>query len=362
MNSSASRPPSSNSPTARSSPTRPPPATCARRAPIAAPGTSPSPTWTDNNAPRLNNTPLKLKQNEKSRSLAIAPDGERFLLGTDWYIRLFNRNGKELWNVPAPGVAWAVNISGDGQLALAAYGDGTIRWYRMTDGKELLAFFPHDDRKRWVVWTPSGYYDASAGAEELIGWHVNNGRDAAADFFPAGQFRNDVSIGPMSSRACCRRATSSWRSSTPTKKRGARRKGGRRATVAAGRQIIVAGGQCGSHVQQRDGALHVRTPSGEPVTEVKALVDGRPARARGNRAQASGAERNACASCPSRCRTAIAKIAVIAANRFTTSVPARCACACENFRVARPRHRLRRVGDRGRASRSSRSSTSSPSA
>ncbi len=37
---------------------------------------------------------------------------------------------------------------------MAAFGDGTIRWYRMTDGKELLAFFPHKDRKRWVMWTP----------------------------------------------------------------------------------------------------------------------------------------------------------------------------------------------------------------
>ena len=35
-----------------------------------------------------------------------------------------------------------------------------------------------------------GYYDASAGAEDLIGWHVNNGKDAAADFYPAMKFRN----------------------------------------------------------------------------------------------------------------------------------------------------------------------------
>src|SRR3989440_2361528 len=146
--------------------------------------------WEDTYTPRLNNTPLKLKQYESSRSLAITPDGERFLLGTEFYIRLFNRSGQELWNVPAPGIAWAVNISGDGRLALAAYADGTIRWYRMTDGKELLAFFPHKDRKRWILWTPSGYYDASPGAEDLIGWHVNNGRDQAADFFPVGQFRD----------------------------------------------------------------------------------------------------------------------------------------------------------------------------
>src|SRR5712692_4231431 len=32
--------------------------------------------------------------------------------------------------------------------------------------------------------------NCAPGAEELIGWHVNNGRDAAADFFPVGQFRS----------------------------------------------------------------------------------------------------------------------------------------------------------------------------
>jgi hypothetical protein len=59
----------------------------------------------------------------------------------------------------------------------------------LRDGKELLAFFPHADRKGWVLWTSTGYYGASPGAEELIGWHVNRGRDAAAGFFPAARFR-----------------------------------------------------------------------------------------------------------------------------------------------------------------------------
>src|SRR4029077_2942011 len=65
----------------------------------------------------------------------------------------------------------------------------TIRWYRVQDGKELLAFFPHADRKRWVLWTPEGYYDCSAGGEDLIGWHVNRGQEHEADFFPASKFR-----------------------------------------------------------------------------------------------------------------------------------------------------------------------------
>src|SRR5215831_18515608 len=43
--------------------------------------------------------------------------------------------------------------------------------------------------QRWIAWTPQGYYDASLGADELIGWHVNHGYDRAPDFYPASQFR-----------------------------------------------------------------------------------------------------------------------------------------------------------------------------
>jgi len=37
---------------------------------------------------------------------------------------------------------------------------------------------------------PSGYHDASPGAEDLIGWHLNNGKERAADFFPLSRFRS----------------------------------------------------------------------------------------------------------------------------------------------------------------------------
>ena len=145
--------------------------------------------WKNTTEPKLNGQALKLEQYEISRSLALAADGSAFLLGTAYRLRLYERDGRERWQKAIPGEAWSVNLSGDGRLAAAAFADGTIRWYRVTDGAELLAFFPHGDKQRWVLWTPSGYYDASAGAEDFIGWQVNNGPDAAADFYPVGLFR-----------------------------------------------------------------------------------------------------------------------------------------------------------------------------
>ena len=147
--------------------------------------------WENTTNPKLNGKSLKFWLDNFSRSLAISPDKNSFLLGSKFFLYLFDREGNHKWVVRVPGEAFAVNISPDGRFALAALGDGTVRWYRMKDGKELLAFFPHADKKRWVLWTSSGYYDASPGAEELIGWHVNNGAEQAADFFPISKFRRD---------------------------------------------------------------------------------------------------------------------------------------------------------------------------
>ena len=114
--------------------------------------------WRENYKPTLNGKPLSIQQYEMSRSLAIAEDRSRFVLGTDRYLRLFDFQGKRLWNKPVPGIAWAVNISADGRFVVAALGDGTLRWYDARDGKERLALFVHPDAKRWVLFTPEGFY------------------------------------------------------------------------------------------------------------------------------------------------------------------------------------------------------------
>ena len=144
--------------------------------------------WRDSPSPQLHGRPLTLQPGELSRSLAIAPDQESFLLGTESKLRLFAHDGTPRWRISVPGIAWNVTISKDGRLAVAALGDGTIRWYRLQDGQELLALYPHTDRKRWIVWTPKGYFDAGENAEELIGWHLNRGSNHEAEFYDASHF------------------------------------------------------------------------------------------------------------------------------------------------------------------------------
>ncbi|WP_447975442.1 caspase family protein [Nitrospira sp. Kam-Ns4a] len=232
--------------------------------------------WQNSVAPKLNGSPLPLEPYETTFSLAVAPDGQTFLLGTHWYLHLFDRTGRELWQVATPGVAWSVNIAGNGQVAVVALGDGTIRWYRLRDGKELLAFFPHNDRKRWVLWTPSGYYDAAPGAEELIGWRLNRGKDQAGDFFPVGQFRSTY-----------------YRPDVVAKVLETLDEGGaiRAANAESGRKgaavpltqqlppvVTILAPAAGAAVAGAEVLVRIaiRSPSGEPVTVIKALVDGRP--------------------------------------------------------------------------------------
>ena len=144
--------------------------------------------WRNTREPKVDGRPLALEREEYARSLAIARGGDSLLLGADWNLRLFARDGTPRWRVPLPGVAWAVNLSADGRMAVATLGDGTIRWFRTTDGGEVLALFAHRDGTEWVAWTPDGYYLSSPGGDDLIGWHVNKGSAAAADFYAARQF------------------------------------------------------------------------------------------------------------------------------------------------------------------------------
>lgn len=120
--------------------------------------------------------------------LAIAHSGDWFVVGTSRALFCFDRSGKEHWRVPVPGETQAVNISGDDRLVVAAFNDGTIRWYRSNQGLERLAFFPHADNQRWVAWTPTGQYDTSPGAENLVSWHINQGLDKSPQIFPASNF------------------------------------------------------------------------------------------------------------------------------------------------------------------------------
>lgn len=145
--------------------------------------------WEDSYSPKINgNSASFLKKYEETLSAVVSNNGQFALFGADWDIYCLDSAGKIIWEKPVPGAAWAVNISGDDKLVVATLGDGTIRWYNATDGKELLALFVHSATKKWVMWTPEGYFDHSPGGEQLVGYHINRGYDKEATFLPVDKF------------------------------------------------------------------------------------------------------------------------------------------------------------------------------
>ena len=44
----------------------------------------------------------------------------------------------------------------------------------------------------WAVWTPQGYYDASAIGDEFFGWIDNRGRDQTPGFYRAEHLRSKL--------------------------------------------------------------------------------------------------------------------------------------------------------------------------
>jgi WD40 repeat protein len=229
--------------------------------------------WKKSSSPKLNDRLIALDQHEEAFSLAIAQDHQTFVLGTNWLLRLFDRHGAVRWKTAVPAPVLGVNIGGE-KVVVAALGDGTIRWYRLDGGQELLALFPHPDRKRWVLWTPAGYYDAAPAAEALIGWHVNRGRETAADFFPVNQFRSTYYRPDV-----VRRVLDTLDPNEALLL--ANSEAGRRPQEVALTQqlppvIRILTPEDGAPVSTPEVTLRVAARSSLPVTGLKVLVDGRP--------------------------------------------------------------------------------------
>ena len=115
--------------------------------------------WLSSEIPKLDGNVLELAPHERSQSVAVTPDKAGFILGSDYNIRRFDKDGSLRWQIPAPGVVWGVNVARQSNLVVAACGDGTLRWYRLEDGALLLSVFIHRADRRWIAWTPAGFFD-----------------------------------------------------------------------------------------------------------------------------------------------------------------------------------------------------------
>ena len=232
--------------------------------------------WQDDTAPTFEGKPIALDNYEVSRSLVTRPDRSGFLIGTGWSLRAYDAKGTPRWKVPVPGTAWGVNFAQNGRVILAAHGDGTIRWYRWSDGKELLALFIDVPTRRWVAWTPTGYYTASAGGEDLIGWHVNRGWNQLADFFPAARFRDRFNRPDVVAKVL---DTLDEDQAVVAANAVAKRKPDNAVSIETQLPPVISvvppAGGTNFTGQELTLEYELRSPSGLPVTGIDVLIDGR---------------------------------------------------------------------------------------
>jgi WD40 repeat protein len=234
--------------------------------------------WQGDTPPNLGGNPFALEPTETAFSLAIESDQSLYVVGTTYWLRASNAQGRPLWHTPVPATAWGMDLTGDGRLAVVAYGDGTIRWYRVSDGKELLALFINKDDHRWVAWTPSGYYAASPGGEDMIGWTLNRGWDQAADFFPASRFRERFSRPDIIQQVLL--TLDEGKAIEVANKLANIRTDNSSVSGKLPPVVKILSPAEGAPVRDTDVTFEyeLRSPSGQPVDSVEVLIDGRPSR------------------------------------------------------------------------------------
>ena len=125
----------------------------------------------------------------------LSADGRFCLSLAEEFLALFeiNRSGEpqKYWQIPSPGGghgSLTANFSVDGNWIVVHFLDQTVQWLRRRDGKKVMTFYSPAESKEWILWTSEGYYVSSPRGDDLLGWHVNRGKDQAADFYTARQF------------------------------------------------------------------------------------------------------------------------------------------------------------------------------
>ena len=115
--------------------------------------------------------------------------GNRAAIGLNQSVIVFDAlNGKPIYRLPGHlDDVWAVTPSPDQRHLLTGSDDEIMQIWNLDRYEHTLSLYVAGDD--WVAWTPQGYYAASPGGENMMGWHVQRGFNDMATFYPASRFR-----------------------------------------------------------------------------------------------------------------------------------------------------------------------------
>jgi hypothetical protein len=133
---------------------------------------------------------VKNEPRQDGRILSYALLGEnRIGVGSDYSFKIYDRQGKFLSELKGQnGEIWDMISTSDNRYVIAACGDQTLSLWNIESGEKLVSLFISENNE-WIVWTPQGYYDASAGGETFLGWQVDESPSVLSSFFPSTTFQ-----------------------------------------------------------------------------------------------------------------------------------------------------------------------------
>lgn len=209
---------------------------------------------------------LPLAPGETARSWAVSPSEAYVAVGGEWTVRLFRNNGEQVWAKSTAMPVWQLNVSADERFLVAALADGTLRWYHLETGVELLSLFIYREsdvgRFEWVMWTPNGFYEASAGGDRLVGWHLNRINPVESSlFYSLDRFKTQFRLPSVGAKVLDEQALPKRVGDTEI-----------RHILPPIVRIVSIGKLQGSALPL---TIVLESPSGTPIKAVRATVDRR---------------------------------------------------------------------------------------
>jgi WD40 repeat protein len=139
---------------------------------------------------QLGSKKIDLGDGELAIASSFIMNSDDAVIGTSKALMRLGGDGRTKWRVTPGAEVNAVLSTRGGELVIAALSDGSIRWWNAKDGQLVLSLLANR-AGAWVAWTPQGYFDASAGADKLVGWLVNDASgNGSTQFHPLSRFRD----------------------------------------------------------------------------------------------------------------------------------------------------------------------------